>query len=235
MDGTGLLHYPKGALAFLVCLAAASSTIVLGYVGALEPGSIRPESLVLWLIMGAGCESLSVYLSRGNIYVSTVEAVLLASYLVDGPLSCLVAISGASLLAVVKKGSAWKHVFNYPARLTLFNFAHFVVLLWCVDVVYRFASAASGGGRLMPAVMVAPFFFVGSCLLNALFYLLEEGRPFVGYFREVFVPYVPNALLASLAAVLVAMAFPRFGIVSVLLFAAPFIVTRLSFIDGAKD
>jgi hypothetical protein len=224
------MKYPLKANVFLTVLAV--SAVFTGY-GIVEVfGFFRLDflNISVWCIAGIISESSAVYLSRGNIFASTTEAVFVLSFLISGPPAALVVISVASLFWVGKKEDGYTHVFNIPIRYTLFNISHFIVILGVVTVFYRFIGGFFYGGiPLIPALIVSPLFFVLSCILNSLFYKLEEDTGFFSYLLSTFSRYLPGALMVSLSGIMIAYAYSRFDILSILLFIVPVLLTRQTF------
>ena len=104
-----------------------------------------------------------------------------------------------------------------------------------IDILYRVLKGVPGTVVFLPSLIIAPLFFILSCLLNSLFYKLEEGRQFWGYFRDTFVIHLPSASLLSLSSLMVALSFPKFGILALLMFALPLILSRLSFLSNPEE
>jgi len=226
--------YPPGAALFLFLLFACAAASAICIVSGSDPASIHLATLLVWSLLGVFNESFSVYIPRGNIYISTIEAVFFAAYLSGGALTALICIAVTVLFGIQKKEGGFRHLFSKPFRLTLFNICHYVMILFLVDGGYTFLHRVSGGLVILPALVTAPFFFLFSCLLNALFYKLEEGRSFLNYLKEIFGPYYADALPAGFAAVIIAPTYPKYGLVSVLFFLTPIFVARLKFLDKAS-
>jgi hypothetical protein len=223
--------YPPGAALFLFSLFACAVVSAVCIVAGGDPASIRPATLLVWSILGVFSESFSVYIPRGKIYISTVEAIFFAAYLSGGAPTALICIAATVLFRIQRKEGGLSHLFSVPFRLTLFNLCLYFV---ACDRCYTFLRNLSGGLRILPALVTAPFFLLFSCVLNVLFYKLEERRPFLNYLKEIFGPYYADALPASLGAVIIAPTYPRYGLVSALFFLTPIFVARLKFIDRTK-
>ncbi len=224
--------YPVSAAVFLIVLSlgALASTFLL-----LSGSSftIDPAAVLVWSLLGILNESFSVHHRRGNIYISTLEAVFFAAYLSGGPVTALVCIAASLLLSFRIEEGGFRHLFNTHFRLTLFNVSHFIVGLYAVDKVYGLLINLTGGMYILPAIGAAPFLFLISCVLNALFYRLEEGRDFLHYLSQVFKPFYADALTAAFAAVIIALTYPRFGIFSAVFFITPILMARLTFKEKA--
>ncbi len=227
--------YPVTALIFLILLGI---TMILSffYIFRNSMNIHAPLSVAaVWFLAGILSESLTVYSSKGNIYIAVTDAVFYAAYLCEGVQTAAAVIVVSFIFSIHKGGGKIRFIFNTPFRLTLFNLCHYILILMLIDMVFMFFSKITGGLFLIPAIVTAPFFFLFSCILNALFYKLEEKRNFRKYFADIFLPVLPDALLGSLGAVIVAMAYPVFGSLSVLLAVLPLAVARMAFVKAAEN
>ncbi|MFH2114047.1 MAG: hypothetical protein ABIJ86_06035 [Spirochaetota bacterium] len=232
--------YPLPALAFLLALAAgALAALVLMFSsGMWLPASTVP--VLAWCVVAVISESTAVYLPRSNIHVSSTEAVIMAAYLGVGLAGAMAAALCATLLYVSYDEGRIESVFNTRLRLTMFNCSHYMVILLAVRFVYlllggKDPSAGALQPALVPAIVAAPLFFLLSCILNAWFYKLEEGRPFIQYLKDDLVRHMPTAFMVSLAAALVAVAYSMAGIMAIALFALPLMLTRLSILAPPEE
>ncbi len=221
--------YPRGALLFLIIISAAAVLCAILIFSGSQPADYSISVIIVWSVLAVLSESFSVYISSGNIYISTIEAVFFGAYLSGGPVSSLFCILATALFTVRIQEKGLSYIFTTPLRLTIFNVSHFIIILFSVDWLYVHIAAAAAGSNILPALITAPVFFLFSCVFNALFYRLEEGRSFFRYLIDVFKPYYADALPASFAAVIIAITFPGYGILSVLFFITPIIVARLAF------
>ncbi|ADK80213.1 hypothetical protein [Sediminispirochaeta smaragdinae] len=138
--------YPVGSAVFLAVLSIFA--LFAGFFLVLTGGGdVRLPTLVLWALLGVVSESLSVHNSRGNIYISTTEAVVFGAYITGGTVTGLVTICASLLLWVEIRDGKMRNLFTTPFRLTLFNSTHFIVGLSIVDLVYRFLVSFSGGNH----------------------------------------------------------------------------------------
>ena len=205
--------YPVKAAVFLIILglsAIISAVLLIKYVTYSE---LKIVPVLIWIAIGVWSESFSVYLEDGNIHISPIDAVFFAVYLTGGAIAALIVIPATGLLRFRRTGLLPGNMLNTPFRLTYFNVCHYVLILGVVHLVYSTLSNATGL-NLVPALITAPIFFLLSCILNAIFYKLEEGRSFFHYLKEIFLPHFTNSLAASFAAVIIALAYPQFGFIS---------------------
>ncbi len=227
--------YPVKASAFLVILTLCALFFAFFLcTHRVVSAHLNPTALIVWALLGILSESFSVHDQRGNIYISTIEAVFFAAYLSGGVLTACVCIAATVLLSFHVEDGKIRHALTTAFRLTLFNLTHFIVALLIVDSVYRGLVLISGGLLVLPALLTAPVFFLVSCLLNALFYYFEEDRNFMHYLVRVFRPFYMEAVIASSGAVIIALTYPRYGIVSALFFVTPIIMARLTFLERAN-
>ena len=232
--------YPLSALVFLLALGSGASGALLLVFSTRPWPSASALSVLAWCVVAVIGESSAVHLPRGNIHVSSTEAVIVAAYLSVGLAGAMAAVLCATLLYVSHDEGGIEFVINTHPRLTLFNCSHFVLILLAVHFVYRFmggqdTTAGAVQPALVPAVISAPLFFFLSCILNAWFYMLEEGRSFKRYLADDLARYMPTAFMVSLAAVLVAVAYSRAGITAIALFALPLMLTRLSILAPPEE
>jgi hypothetical protein len=181
-----------------------------------------------------------VYLPRSNIHVSSTEAVIVAAYLSIGLGGAMAAVLCATLLYISQDEAGLKTVLTTPFRLSVFNCSHFVLILIVVRTVYLILggqepSIEAAQPALVPAIVVAPLFFLLSCILNAWFYKLEEGRLFMNFLAGDLLRYMPTAVMVSLAAVMVAVAYSTVGAIAVAVFALPLMLTRLSVLAPPEE
>ncbi len=221
--------YPRGALLFLIIISTAAVLCAILIFSGSQPADYSISVIIVWSVLAVLSESFSVYISSGNIYISTIEAVFFGAYLSGGPVASLFCILATALFTVRKQEKGLSYILTTPPRLTIFNVSHFIIILFLVDRLYIYTAAAAGGTSILPALITAPVFFLVSCVFNALFYRLEEGRSFFRYLIDVFKPYYADALPASFAAVIIAITYPEYGVLSVLFFITPIIVARLAF------
>ena len=227
--------YPKKALVFLIIIGAAAASAVFHYLKNFTPPEGTAVMLLIWCTAGVLCESASVFLSKGNIYISTTDAVFFAALLTAGPEITAAVILCVFLFSVRFTERGIVQLFRIPPRLTFFNICHYIIILWITDSFLLLLKTWTGGAFLLPAVFSAPLFFILSCLLNALFYKYEEGRDFYRYFVDIFRPYLLDALLSSLGAIFIAFTYSDYGPISLLLFLTPFIVSRTAFRRMTED
>ncbi|MEW5816011.1 MAG: hypothetical protein AB1798_11545, partial [Spirochaetota bacterium] len=201
------MNYPVRAFIFLVFLTIAAFAAGCLIVKNTPYGGISFFNLLIWCVLGTICESGAVYLVRGNIYVSTTEAIFVACYLTSGAFVTLLVIGCSMFFHFSRLDRQVRHVLNTRFRLTLFNLAHYVLILGIADLLYRISGGQIGRFSLIPSMLIAPLFFLLSCILNALFYRLEEGRAFFKYLLDTFRTYLPGASLVSLSGVVIALAF----------------------------
>ena len=226
--------YPFKAALFLLVLSAASLYAAMRIVTAGDVTEMKYLAIFLLSLMGILNESFSVYISRGNIYISTIEAVFFVAYLAGGPLVALICIVATMVFSIQQFEGRYRSILNIPFRLSLFNISHYVVALFILDKAYILVSSLAGGLIIIPALFTAPLLFLLSCGMNALFYKLEEGRRFWHYFTQVFKPFYVEAFSASFAAVIIALAYPRYGLLSVFFFFTPILVARITMLDKTK-
>lgn len=227
-------RYPFKAALFLLGLSVAALYAAMLIVGAGDVAEMEYLAIFVWAVIGVLNKSFSVYISRGNIYISTIDAVFFVAYLTEGPVLALICIVATMVFSIQKVEGRYRSIFNIPFRLTLFNISHYIIALYILDKTYLVVSASAGGLVIFPALATAPLLFLLSCGMNALFYKLEEGRSFVHYFIRVFTPFYLEAFSASFAAVIIALAYPRYGLLSLFFFFTPIIVARLTMLDKAR-
>jgi hypothetical protein len=224
--------YPLPAYCFLWALftAAGASAIAILRTRGIESFSL--PATALWSLLAVLIESVSVHNEEGNIYVSPVEAVFYGGYLCCGARAALIIVLLTYLLRLPGESGRIRHVLRIPFRLTLFNICHFILIIFLLDLIYRPLSERVGFP--VAALLLAPFIFLLSCVFNAYFYKVEEGRPFSAYVREILNPYLADALPPCFAAVLIAGLYPRFGLTALLFFFTPLLVS-LIFILGREE
>lgn len=231
-------NYPLKAAVFLTILSlagAAAAVLIIIYNSAQSFNTVQfLIPLFIWIVIGIWSESFTVYLEDGNIHLSPIDAVFYAVYLTSGAVSALIVIPAAMLLRFRRTGLLQGHLLKTPFRLTLFNIAHYILILGVVELVYSSLCRLTGLS-LLPALLSAPLFFLLSCLLNALFYKLEEGRSFFHYLKEIFLPHFINGLSASFAVVIIALAYPRFGFISLFFYFIPVFTTRLLYLESKEN
>ena len=224
------MRFPLRSNIFLFMLVLLS--FFTGYTILLVTNSAHPNilNIVVWSILGIISESKAVYLAEGNIYASTTEAVFVLSFLISGPAGSLVVITASTLFWIGKTENGYTNILKTPVRYTIFNISHFIIILGIVTVFYRAAEGTFNGTlHILPAVIVSPMFFILSCVFNAFFYKLEDETPFFEYLTATFKEYLPGALMVSLSGIMTAFAYQRFNILSILLFAVPLLLTRITF------
>lgn len=224
-------NYPFKAALFLIFLSI--STMVTGIIlfRDLSYKEFNLIPILIWVAIGIWSESYSVYLEEGNIHMSPADALFFAVYLTSGPIAAFIVIIATVLLRFRKTGLSHGNLFKTPFRLTLFNVCHYILILGVVHFSYTKLCHMTGL-KLVPALVTAPLFFLLSCVLNALFYKLEEGRSFLHYLKEIFLPHFINGLAASFAVVIIAMTYPLFGFVSLFFFFIPIFATRLLYLEN---
>jgi len=227
-------RYPFKAGLFLFVLSMAALYAAVRIAGAGNVAEMEYPAIFVWALIGVLNKSFSVYISRGNIYISTIDAVFFVAYLAEGPVLALLCIVATMVFSIQKFEGKYRSIFNIPFRLTLFNISHYIVALYILDKIYLVLSSSAGGLVILPALATAPILFLLSCGMNALFYKLEEGRSFLHYFTQVFTPFYLEAFSASFAAVIIALAYPRYGLLSVFFFFTPILVARLTMLDKAR-
>ena len=221
--------YPGRAAGFLIILTGFACAAAFLLVQYSNETSLELLPLFIWAAIGIWSESNSVFIDEGNIHLSPVDAVFFAAYLTSGAASALIVILATELLRFRRSGLRG-NLFNTPFRLTLFNVCHYILILGIIHLCYTILENTTGL-NLFPALFTAPMFFLFSCILNALFYKLEEGRSFFHYLKQIFMPHFMNGLAASFAAVIIALTYPRFGFISLFFFFIPILVTRLLYIE----
>jgi len=235
LRSVSMSRYPVKAALFLLVLSAAALYASVRIVTAGDVTEMDFLAIFVWSLIGVLNESFSVYISRGNIYISTIEAVFFVSYLAGGPAVALICIVATIVFSIRRIEGRARHLFNIPFRLSLFNISHYIVALFVLDRLYMMLHHLTGELVLIPALATAPILFLFSCGMNALFYKLEEGRKFLHYFTRVFKPFYLETISASVAAVIVALAYPRYGLLSVFFFFTPILVARLAMLDKARS
>ena len=109
--------------------------------------------VAVWCFMGSLSESSSIHLPKGNIQISSTEAIFCASYLIFGLIPTLFVISSATFIYLSHKTEGLKHVFNTPFRLTFFNFFHYILILWVIDILYRVLKGVPGTVVFLPSLI----------------------------------------------------------------------------------
>ena len=224
------MKFPLRSNIFLFIMASLS--FFTGYAILLVTNSVHLNilNIAVWGILGIISESKAVYLTEGNIYASTTEAVFVLSFLISGPAGSLVVIIASTLFWIGKTETGYSNILKTPARYTIFNISHFIIILGIVTVFYRTVGGTFNVTlHILPAVIVSPLFFILSCMFNALFYKLEDSTPFAEYIVATFKEYLPGAFMVSLSGIMTAFAYRRFNILSILLFAVPLLLTRITF------
>jgi len=224
--------YPAKAAVFLVIQTLCAMIAAFFFFTHRDVSAqLNTGTLIVWALLGIQNESLAIHDQRGNIYISTIEAVFFAAYLSGGVLAAFVCITATVLFSFRVQDGTIRHALSKPFRLTLFNHTHFIVALLVVDTIFKWLVRITGGLLVLPAFLTAPVFFMVSCFLNALFYYFEEDRDFMNYLIRVFRPFYMDALIASSGAIIISLTYPRYGILSSLFFITPIIMARLTFLE----
>lgn len=221
--------YPRAAALFLILLSLAALASVLDILRQV-PLVLNQGwwNLIAWVTFSILIESLSTYIKKGNVFISTVDGIFYAAYLSSGPVTALACIVFTSLLYAKKTDRGIRWPWKTAPRLILFNITHYIVSLWVIFRLHQSLTRLMEGLSLLPALICAPLFFLFSCLLNSYFYKVEERRNFKGYLKEFFLPHYSSALPASFAALIVAITYPKFGVLSMLFYLIPQVISMIS-------
>ena len=228
------MDYPKKAFAFLIILALFA-VFSLGFIY-LSYHNLNLNILhtAVLCLLGIFAESIAVYQDQKDLYTSMTEAVFVISFLTSGPIATIIVILSSMLFWVELKDGKIFTIFQTRARFVLFNISHYMVITAVICLLFK----ALGGGwdyfSILPAILCTPLFFLGSCILNALFYKLEGDEPFFAYLSSTFRIYLPGAVMVSFSGVMISLAFERYGWFSLMLFAVPLLLTRNIFRDIAQ-
>ena len=187
-----------------------------------------PADIIIWTLAAVLSESLSVYYASGNVFISPIEAVFYGCCLSCGPLTACICIFLTFLFIVTRDENRLRHIFNTPARYIIFNISHQMLIMLLLYFIYRLLTTALLGLQIVPAIITAPLFFSLSCIINALFFRIEDGTSFKQTFVELFHPYYQAAVPASLAAVIIAMAYASYRYLAILILITPLFITLLS-------
>src|SRR6056297_922209 len=134
-------RYPFKAGLFLFVLSMAALYAALRIAGAGNVAEMEYPAIFVWALIGVLNKSFSVYISRGNIYISTIDAVFFVAYLAEGPVLALLCIVSTMVFSIQKFEGKYRSIFNIPFRLTLFNISHYIVALYILDKIYLVLSS----------------------------------------------------------------------------------------------
>ncbi len=219
---------------FLSVLIVSAAAILLFTVEKSDFTALVPADIIIWTIAAVLSESLAIYYVNGSFFISPIEAVFCGCLLSCGPLTAAITISLTFLLIITKDENRFWHIFNTAARYILLNISHHILIMLVLYHGYHFMTSSTANFQIIPAMIIAPLFFTLSCLINAFFYKVEDGEPVKQAFLDMFDPYYQTAVPASLAAVIIAMAYAEYRYFAILILISPFIVTLITMRSEAR-
>ncbi|MBN2628124.1 MAG: hypothetical protein JXA95_15755 [Spirochaetales bacterium] len=224
-----------GVYLFLALLIGSAALLMIH--AAMQPGnpSLDMGTILVWTVVAVLSESFSVYYVNGRFFVSPVEAVFYAAYLAGGPLNAGASIFLTFLLIITREEDRYRHLFNTPPRFLLFNISHLMIIMLVLDSLLGLFRSLLPSLRILPVLAMAPLFFTFSCLINAVYYKVEEGSPFRISFKKMFSPFYQTTYPASLAAVIIGYAYPRYGLLSLFMMLTPLFVSLITMKAQARN
>jgi hypothetical protein len=221
------IHEPGNYL-FLALLIGLAALLMIHAAG--QPGTppLDMRTIAVWTVVAVLSESFSVYFVNGKFFVSPVEAVFYAAYLAGGPLNAGASILLTFLLIVTREENRYRHIFNTPLRFLLFNISHLMIIMLALDAILGLLRFLLPSLRILPSLAMAPLFFTLSCLINAIYYRVEDGSSLRVSFKKMFFPFYRTTFPASLAAVITGYAYPRYGLLSLFMMLTPLFVSLVT-------
>ena len=217
-----------GVYLFLSAITAITILLLIGVADRDKLAAIDFHAVAVWILVAVLSESLSAYSENGAFFVSPIEAVFYAAYLSCGPLAAALSILITYLLIVTRDENRLRHIFNNPFRYTLFNIFHFMLIMLLLDRIINLFQRLVPSLHILPILAIAPLFFTLSCFLNAVFYKIEDDDSYRISFGDLFFPYYQTAYPASFAAVIIGLAYPRYGLLSIPIIITPLLVTLVT-------
>lgn len=189
--------------------------------------------IIFFIVLAITTESLSIIISS-SAYISIGFAIGLAVLISFHPLTAALIMFIGTMFCIQKKDGRYNHILNSSFYKRLFNGSAYAISYLSAGYTYKF------GIYLLPTVKISDFSILGiifsvctyvvvnTIIYMVLFSLIEE-KPFKDLLiSNVWV--VKNLFAIAPLGILMAIAYTNYGCFGVLLFFAPLLLARYSFI-----
>lgn len=207
-------------------------TIAIGIYGYLFLNYSIPSfaMLLFWSILSIIVESLLILLPSNSAGVSVGSAINLASIIVGGPLiGTTSAFLGFLFRCPNVPGRGYRHLFNVPYYITIFNVSQSVIVSSFIGLVYIYTGGKIGAFSLLPTIlMVLLGTVLNTVIISCLMSLLNKQqfmKIWISNIRGVF----GSALAVGTMGIIISLAFISYGYGAVILFFGPLLLARYSF------
>jgi putative nucleotidyltransferase with HDIG domain len=190
------------------------------------------SAVVFFTLLMALTESFTVDFK--NISFSTSYAIVLAAYILFGPVTAMVISVSGILIRVIKSGDEYVHIFNTKILITLFNCCLYALALLFGNYLYLMLGGTFGTveiiKNIVPICVFCLAYFLVTVVLLGIFFSLRIGdRSILFYIVSNFKLSILNHLAIAPLGLLAASIFYPDNYVKLSLFIFPLILARFTF------
>lgn len=188
------------------------------------------KMLFFWVVLAIIVESLLIMLPNDSTGVSVGSAINLAAILVGGPLLGTTSSFLGLLFRCPKvSGHGYRHLFNTPYYITIFNISQSVIVTSAMGIIYIGTGGRTGGFFLPQTILIVVFGTIfNTIIISGLMSILNKQR-----FIKIWVSNIKGTFASSLAVgsigIIIALAYIGYGYGAVILFFGPLLLARYSF------
>ncbi|MGO1470288.1 MAG: HD-GYP domain-containing protein [Tissierella sp.] len=187
--------------------------------------------ILFWTAMSIIVETLPIILPNNNMAVSVGSAINLSAVMVGGPILAAISYPLGVLFRFpyVAHRKSYRHIFNTPYYMTMFNVSQSVIISSVTGLVYIYSGGKVGGFFLLQII----YMLVAGTLLNTVtisgLMTFLQGENFIKIWINNIKGVIWSALAIGVMGVIIALSFISYGYLSVILFFAPLLLARHSF------
>nr|WP_300003615.1 HD-GYP domain-containing protein [Tissierella sp.] len=188
------------------------------------------KMLLFWSVLSIIAESLLIALSNNSMAVSVGSAINLSAIIVGGPLFGVIIASLGMIFRFPKIPEiGYRHIFNTPIHITLFNVSQVIIVTGIMGILYTFPGRFVGKFFIVQTIFVLLIgTLLNTMIISILMSFLSEDK-----FLKAWVLNMKGTTLSVIAVgsigIIMALSFISYGYGAVILFFGPLLLARYSF------